>query len=61
MPYQVQVVDIGCCQSELDPKQVEATANKMEPHGYELVQAYIDSTAACCGSRKSLVMIFRRR
>lgn len=59
MPYKVHIVDVGCCQSEIDPKNVEATANRMEPEGYELVQAYTDSTMGCCGPKKSLIMIFR--
>ena len=60
MPYKVHVVDIGCCQSEIDPKEVEAIANKMESEGLQLVQTYIDSTVACCGNKKSVIMIFRR-
>ena len=31
----------------------------MEQQGYALVHAYVDSTQACCGNKKSVIMIFR--
>ena len=61
MAYHVQVVDMGCGATAIDPKNVELAANNMSNQGYELVQAYVDSTQSCCGSKKSLILIFRSR
>jgi hypothetical protein len=61
MPYKVQVVDVTCCNSAIDPKDVEQIANTMEPQGYALAHAYIDATMSFCGNKKSLIMIFRKQ
>jgi hypothetical protein len=61
MPYRVQVIDIGCCSSAIEPKHVENAANQMASQGFELAHAYIDSTQACCGNKKSLILVFRAR
>lgn len=60
MAYKVQVIDMGCCESAVDPKKVESAANQMQPQGYDLVQVYVDATMSCCGNKKSLIMIFRK-
>ena len=61
MNYKVQVIDISCCNEDINPKDIENAANAMASQGYELVQVYSDSTQACCGSKKSVVMVFRTK
>lgn len=58
MAYKVKVVDIGCCESDINPQAIENISNEMDKHGYYLLQVYIDTTSSCCGSKKSLIMIF---
>ena len=59
MGYKIQVIDLGCCESAINPEKAEAAANQMQSQGYELVQVYVDTTMSCCGNKKSLIMIFR--
>ena len=61
MNYKIHVIDIACCNTEINPKDVETAANAMAAQGYDLVQVYVDSTQSCCGSKKSLIMVFRSR
>lgn len=58
MAYKTHVIDIGCCSSAVDPKDIETVSNEMELQGYALQHVYVDSTQACCGNKKSVVLIF---
>jgi hypothetical protein len=58
--YQVQVLDIGCGETALNPSKIEEVTNNMANNGYELKQVYVDSTQGCGNNKKSLIMIFRR-
>ena len=59
MAYKTHIIDIGCCATAIDPREVETVANKMEQQGFQLAHVYIDSTQACCGNKKSVIMIVR--
>ena len=61
MAYKIQVIDMSCCESAINPEKVEGVANRMQPQGYDLVQVYVDTTMSCCGNKKSLIMIFRKQ
>jgi hypothetical protein len=60
MAYVVKVIQVGCCESDLDPKKVEQIANEMDKQGYSLHKLYVDSTTMCCSSKKSVVLIFKK-
>jgi hypothetical protein len=51
----------GSCGSPYDTATCEANANKMAEQGFELVQVYQSTSAACVGQSKSiLVMVFKK-
>lgn len=58
MAYKTHVIDIGCGATAIKPKDIEAVANQMEQQGYTLKHVYVDSTQACCGNKKSAILIF---
>lgn len=61
MSYVVKVIRMGCCETDLDPKQVELLTNEIDKQGYSLDKLYIDSTTTCCSSKKSVILIFKTK
>lgn len=59
--YKVILVPAACGQAHLDVGLIEKNANAMEAQGFDLMQVYQTSSAACGGSKTSVVMIYRRK
>ena len=59
--YKVQILDIGCGETAINPTKIEGIANQMDQQNYELVQVYVDATQGCGGNKKSLILIFKMR
>jgi hypothetical protein len=58
LAYKTHIIDMGCGATAINPKDIETVSNQMEKQGYKLQQVYVDSTQACCGNKKSAILIF---